>query len=39
MGALVARGANAYPGSQGAVVSKEFLAFRTAVERLLGRGP
>jgi len=36
---IVARGANAYPGSQGAEISKEFLAFRTAVERLLGRDP
>jgi len=34
---IVARGANAYPGSSGAEVSKEFNAFRAAVERLLGR--
>lgn len=36
---IVARGANAYPGSQGAAVSKEFLAFRAAVERLIGQDP
>ncbi len=35
---ITARGANAYPGSQGAEVSKEFGIFRAAVERLLGRG-
>ncbi len=34
---IVARGANAYPGSSGAEVSKEFNTFRAAVERLLGR--
>lgn len=34
---ITARGANAYPGSSGAEVSKEFNAFRAAVERLLGR--
>ena len=36
---IVARGANAYPCSHGAEISKEFLAFRTAVERLIGRDP
>jgi hypothetical protein len=35
---VVARGANAYPGSPGPDVSKEFRAFRAAVERLIGRG-
>lgn len=35
---IVVRGANAYPGSPGPDVSKEFRAFRAAVERLLGRG-
>ena len=33
---ITARGANAYPGSPGVGVSKEFGAFRAAVERLLG---
>jgi len=35
---IVVRGANAYPGSPGPDVSKEFRAFRAAVERLIGRG-
>ncbi|MCK8517994.1 hypothetical protein [Methanoculleus sp. 7T] len=36
---IVARGANAYPGSPGPEGSKEFREFRAAVERLIGRGP
>lgn len=36
---VTARGASAYPGSQGAEISKEFLTFRAAVKRLLGRDP
>jgi hypothetical protein len=35
---IVARGANAYPGSPGPEVSKQFREFRAAVERLIGRG-
>ena len=35
---IVVRGANAYPGSPGPDASKEFRAFRAAVERLIGRG-
>ena len=35
---IVVRGANAYPGSEGPEVSKEFREFRAAVERLIGRG-
>ena len=34
---IVVRGANAYPGSPGPEVSREFREFRTAVERLIGR--
>ncbi|MFA7562047.1 MAG: hypothetical protein WCY70_01255 [Methanoculleus sp.] len=33
----VIRGANAYPGSPGPEVSREFREFRMAVERLIGR--
>ena len=36
---VAARGANAYPGSPGPAASKQFLAFRAAVERLIGRRP
>ncbi len=36
---IVARGANAYPGSTGPEVSKQFREFRAAVERLIGRSP
>ncbi|WP_214021255.1 hypothetical protein [Methanoculleus sp.] len=35
----VSRGANAYPGSSGPEVSKQFREFRAAVERLIGREP
>ncbi|MDV2481575.1 hypothetical protein F8E02_06060 [Methanoculleus sp. Wushi-C6] len=35
---VVARGANAYPGSAGPEVSSQFREFRAAVERLIGRG-
>ena len=34
---IVVRGANAYPGSPGPEVSREFREFRAAVERLIGR--
>ncbi len=34
---IVVRGANAYPGSRGPEVSKQFREFRAAVERLIGR--
>ena len=33
----VVRGANAYPGSAGPEISKQFREFRAAVERLIGR--
>ncbi|MFA7199522.1 MAG: hypothetical protein WC093_09535 [Methanoculleus sp.] len=33
----VVRGANAYPGSDGPEVSRQFREFRTAVEHLIGR--
>lgn len=36
---IVVRGANAYPGSTGPEVSKQFREFRAAVERLIGRSP
>jgi len=36
---IVVRGANAYPGSSGPEVSKQFREFRAAVERLIGREP
>jgi hypothetical protein len=35
----VVRGANAYPGSPGPEVSRQFREFRAAVERLIGREP
>ena len=35
----VVRGANAYPGSDGPEVSKQFREFRAAVEHLIGRAP
>ncbi|MDK2990506.1 MAG: hypothetical protein PWR16_2035 [Methanoculleus sp.] len=35
----VVRGANAYPGSDGPEVSKQFREFLTAVKRLIGREP
>jgi len=35
----VVRGANAYPGSPGPEVSKQFREFRAAVKRLIGREP
>lgn len=35
---ITTRGANAYPGSQGFEISKEFLILRKAVKLLLGRG-
>jgi hypothetical protein len=35
----VVRGANAYPGSSGPEVSKQFREFLTAVKRLIGRTP
>ena len=36
---IVARGANAYPGSPGPETSKQFGEFRAAVEQLIGREP
>ncbi|BBL67544.1 hypothetical protein [Methanoculleus chikugoensis] len=35
----VVRGANAYPGSDGPEVSKQFREFLAAVKRLIGREP
>ena len=35
---IVVRGANAYPGSEGPEVSRQFRAFRSAVEWLIGQG-
>ena len=36
---IVVRGANAYPGSPGPEVSKQFGEFLAAVKRLIGREP